>query len=162
MRLTSWPKKGVNWSSFDKLSLIQARVKGMEDRAIRLVDVVQVMLVHLIHPYQQRSCDLWEYDPAEHQTLRELFSSSHKDIWKMLFKSGKPWPDSAMDRGYQLSHPASPVIRYYVSAIRMFYWYVPWEMFFNVLFHDYLRDGRRRRGGVIVRPRCRKNRLDHF
>ena len=59
LRLTSWPKKGVNWSSSDKLSVIQARVKGMEDKAIRLVDVVQVMLVRLILPCQHRGCDLW-------------------------------------------------------------------------------------------------------
>ena len=88
----------------------------MEDRAIKLVDVVQVMLVRLILPCQHRSCNLWEYDPTEHQTLQELFVSLHKDIWKVLFKSGKPWPDSAADRGYQLSHPASPVSHHYVLA----------------------------------------------
>ena len=70
----------MNWSSSNELSIIQARVKGMEDRAIRLVDVVQVMLVRLILPCQHRSCDLWEYDRTEHQTLQELFGSSHKDI----------------------------------------------------------------------------------
>ena len=162
LQLTSWPEKGLNWSSSDELSVIQTRVKGMEDKAIKLVDVVQVMLVRLVLRCQHRACNLWEYDPAEHQTLRELYGSSHKDIWKVLFKSGKPWPDSVADRGYQLSHPASPVSHHYVLAIRMFHWYVPREMFFNVLFHDYLRDGRRRRGGFIVRPRCRKNRPDHF
>ena len=120
------------------------------------------MLVRLILPCQHRGCDLWEYDPAEHQTLRELFGSLHKDIWKVLFKSGKPWPDSTADRGYQLSHPASPISCHYVLAIHMFHWYVPREMFFNVLFHDCLGDGRRRRSGFIVRSRCWKNRPDHF
>ena len=117
----SWPKKGVNWSSSDELSVIQARVKGMEDKAIRLVDVVQVMLVRLILPCQHRGCDLWEYDPAEHRTLRELFGTSHKDIWKVFFKSGKLWRDSAADRGHQLSHPASPVSCHHILAIRMFH-----------------------------------------
>ena len=78
--LTSWPKKGLNWSSSDKLSVIQTRVKGMEDEAIKLVDVVLVMLVRLVLPCQHRACNLWEYDPAEHQTLRELYGSLHKDI----------------------------------------------------------------------------------
>ena len=69
MRLTSWPKKDLNWSSSDELSVIQTHVKGMEDKAIKLVDVVQVMLARLVLPCQHRACNLWEYDPAEHQTL---------------------------------------------------------------------------------------------
>lgn len=120
------------------------------------------MLIRLILPCQHRSCNLWEYDPAEHQTLWELFGSLHTDIWKALFKSGKPWPDSAADRGYQLSHPASPVSRHYVLAIHMFHWYAPREVLFNVLFHDHLRDGQRRQSGFIVWPRCRRNRRDLF
>ena len=67
--LTSWPKKGLNWSSSDELSVIQARVKVMEDKAIKLVDVVQVMLVRLVLPCQHQACNLWEYDPDKHQTL---------------------------------------------------------------------------------------------
>ena len=81
----------------------------MEDKNIKLVNVVQVMLVRRILPCQHRACNLWEFDPAKHQTLRELFGSSHKDIWKVLFKSGKSWSDSAEDRGYHLSRPASSV-----------------------------------------------------
>ena len=81
----------------------------MVDKDVKLVNVVRVMLVHLVLPCQRRACNLWEYDPAEHQTLRELYGSSHKDIWKVLFKSGKPWPDSAEDHGYQLPRSASPV-----------------------------------------------------
>ena len=61
----------------------------MVDKDVKLVNVVQVMLVRLVLPCQRRACNLWEYDPAKHQTLRELYSSSHKDIWKVLFKSGK-------------------------------------------------------------------------
>ena len=81
----------------------------MGDKNIELVDVVQVMLVRRILPCQHRTCNLWEFDLAKHQTFRELFGSSHKDIWKVLFKSSKSWPDSTEDRGYQLSRPASSV-----------------------------------------------------
>ena len=81
----------------------------MVNKDVKLVDIVQVMLVRLVLPCQRRACNLWEYDPAEHQTLRELYGSSNKDIWKVLFKSGKPWPGSAEDRGYQLSRSTSPV-----------------------------------------------------
>ena len=64
----------------DELSVLQTRVKGMVDNDIKLVDVVLVMLVRLVLPCQHRACDLWEYDLAEHQTLRELYGSSHEDI----------------------------------------------------------------------------------
>ena len=128
MWLTSWPKKGLNWSSSDELSVIQTCVKGMEDKAIKLVDVVQVMLVRLVLPCQHRACNLWEYDPTEHHILRELYGFSHMYIWKVLFKSGKPWPDSAADRGYQLSRPTSPVSHHYVLSIHMFHWHIPRKM----------------------------------
>ena len=105
----SWPKKGLNWSSSNKLSLLQTRVQSVVDKDVKLVDIVQVMLVHLVLPYQRRACNLWEYNPTEHQTLRELYDSSHKDIWKVLFKSGKSWPGPAEDRGYQSSHYPSSV-----------------------------------------------------
>ena len=34
LRLTSWVKKGLDWSSFDELSVLQTRVKDMEDKKI--------------------------------------------------------------------------------------------------------------------------------
>ena len=80
MRLTSWPKKGLNWSSSDELSVLQTRVKDMEDKNIELVNVVQVMLVRWILPCQHRACNLWEFDPTKHQTLLEFFGSSHNDM----------------------------------------------------------------------------------
>lgn len=82
------------------------------------------MLVCLVLPFQHRACNLWEYDLAEHQTLCGLYGSSHKDIWKVLFKSGKPWPDSDEDRGYQLSCPTSLISHHYVLSIHMFHWHI--------------------------------------
>ena len=71
--------------------------------------MIQVMLICRILSCQCRTCHLCEYKAAKHQTLQELFGSLHKDIWKVIFKSSKSWPDSAEDRGYQLSRPASSV-----------------------------------------------------
>ena len=99
----------------------------MEDKNIKLVNVVQVMLVRRILPCLNRACNLWEYDPAEHQTLRALYGSSHEDIWKVLFKSGKSWSDSAEDRGYQLSRLASSV-SHCMLAIHTFHSHNPREM----------------------------------
>ena len=52
----------------------------MEDKNIKLVDVVQVMLVHRIIRCQRRTCNLWEFDPAKHQTLLEFFGTMREDI----------------------------------------------------------------------------------
>ena len=58
----------------------------MISKKIKLVNVVQVMLFRRILPCQRRAFHLWEFDPAEHQTLRRLFDTTHKDVWKVLFK----------------------------------------------------------------------------
>ena len=156
----SWPKKGLDWSSPDELSVLQTRVKDMEDKNIKLVNVVQVMLVRWILPCQHRACNLWEFDPTKHQTLLEFFGSSHKDIWKVLLKSSKSWPDSPEDRGYQLSRPASSV-SHCMLASHTLYLHNPREML-NVFFHNSPRAGRRRQGGSTVRPHCLKNQPAHF
>ena len=111
----------------------------MVDKDIKLVDIVQVMLVRLVLPCQHRACTLWEFDPTEHQTLRELYDSSHKDIWKVLFKSGKSWPGTAEDRGYQLSHSASPISYSHALSIHVSVG-SPEGDFFIMLYHD-PRDG---------------------
>ncbi len=45
-----------------------------------------------ILPCQSQTCNLWEFDPAKHQTLRELFDTTHKDVWKVLFKGAEVPP----------------------------------------------------------------------
>ena len=72
LRLMSLPEKGLDWPSSDGLTTLQARIKSMEDKNIKLVDVVQVMLVRCILSCQRRTCHLWEFDPAKHQTLLEF------------------------------------------------------------------------------------------
>ena len=69
MQLTSWLEKGLDWSSSDKLTALQTRIRSMVDKNIELFNVIQVMLVHRILPCQSRTCHLWDYDPAKHQTL---------------------------------------------------------------------------------------------
>ena len=40
LRLMSCPEKGLDWSSSDELTTLQARIKIMEDKNIKLIDVV--------------------------------------------------------------------------------------------------------------------------
>ena len=52
----------------------------MTSKKLKLVNIVQVMLFRRILPCQQQDFNLWEFDPARHQTLRELFDTTHKDV----------------------------------------------------------------------------------
>ena len=69
MRLTSWEKKGLSWGESTELTGLQTCIKSMKDKNIKLVNVIQVMLVRRILPCQRRAFNLWEFVPAEHQTL---------------------------------------------------------------------------------------------
>ena len=65
-------------------------------KKIKLVNVVRVMLFRRILPCQRRAFNLWEFDPAQHQTLSELFDTTHKDVWRVLFK-GAEVPSSLIE-----------------------------------------------------------------
>ena len=81
----------------------------MISKKLKLVNIVQVMLFRRILPCQQRAFNLWEFDPAQHQTLRELFDTTHKDVWKVLFKGTEVPPPLIEDRGLSATHPVNPV-----------------------------------------------------
>ena len=52
----------------------------MISKRIKVVNVVQVMLFRRILPCQRRTCNLWEFNPAKHQMLLELFGMTHEDV----------------------------------------------------------------------------------
>ena len=81
----------------------------MTSKKLKLVNIVQVMLFRRILPCQQRAFNLWEFDPAQHQTLCELFDTMHKDIWKVVFKGAEVPPSLTEDRGLSAKCPANPV-----------------------------------------------------
>ena len=60
---------------------------------------------------------MWEFDPAEHQTLRELFDMMHEDVWKVLFKATEVPPPIAEDRGLSAKRPANPVSFYILQDV---------------------------------------------
>ena len=78
-------------------------------RKIKLVNVVQVMLFRRILPCQRRAFNLWEFDATQHQTLQELFDTTHKDAWKVLFKASKVPPPTTEDRGLSAKCHANSV-----------------------------------------------------
>ena len=107
MWLTSWEKKGLAWGEPVELTGLETCIKSMRDKDIKLVNMVQVMLVHRILPCQRRAFNMWEFDPAEHQMLHELFDMTHKDVWKVLLKTSEVPPPFPRTTG--LAQSASPI-----------------------------------------------------
>ena len=95
MQLTSWEKKGLAWGEPAELTGLQNCIKNMIDKNIKLVNIVQVMLVRRILLCQRRAFNLWELVPAEHQTLQELYGTTLKDAWKVLFKGSETPPPTS-------------------------------------------------------------------
>ena len=81
----------------------------MRDKKIKLVNVDQVMLIRLILSCRRRAFNLWEFDPAEHQTLQRLYNMKHKNAWKALFKASEVPPLLSEDRGFQATRSPSQV-----------------------------------------------------
>ena len=75
-----------------ELDRLQKCIRNMASKKLKLVNIVQVMPFRRILPCQQRDFNLWEFDPARHQTLSKLFDTTHKDVWRVLFKGAEVPP----------------------------------------------------------------------
>ena len=84
------------------------------NKQLKLVNVVQVMLVRRILPCQQRDFNLWEFDPAQHQTLNRLFDTTYEDVWKVLSKGTDAPASASVDRGFSTLHHAGEVSYFYL------------------------------------------------
>ena len=120
-RLTSWKEKGLSWGSSGELTRLQTCIQSMVNKKLKLVNIVQVMLNRRILPCQQRAFNLWEFDPAQHQTLNRLFDTTHEDAWRVLFKSAEVPPPITDDRGFSAKRQASAVSCFTFHRILVFY-----------------------------------------
>ena len=153
MRLTSWEQKGLLWGESAELTGLINCLKGMKDKNIKLVNVVQVMLIRRILSCQRRAFNLWEFVPAEHRTLQRLYGMKHKNAWKALFKATEVPPLITEDRGIHAArHPiqvSSQVATGFGSS--------PCTHGESLSVCVYLfRSMWRQRSGLIVRLRCQK------
>ena len=103
MRLISWKEKGLSWGSSVELDGLQKCIMNTASKMLKLVNIVQVMLVRRILPCQRHVFNLWEFVPAEHQTLQELYGMTHKDAWKVLFKASEIPPPTSEDHGFHVT-----------------------------------------------------------
>ena len=104
--LTSWKEKGLPWGKKGELTGLQTCIQTLADKKLKLVNVVQVMLIRLILPCQQRAFNLWEFDPARHQTLSRPFDMTYEDAWKVLFKGAEAPASATEDRGFSTQRHA--------------------------------------------------------
>ena len=88
-------------------------------KKINLVNMVQVMLFRRILPCQRQAFNLWEFDPAKHQTMRELYDTTHKDVWRVLFKGAEVPPSLTEDHGLSTKRRANPVSFYISQGIHL-------------------------------------------
>ena len=97
------------WGSPEEVTGLQTCVRDLVNKKVKLVNVVQVMLFRQILPCQRRAFTLWEFDPAQHQTLSELFDMMHEDVWRVLFKGAEVPPSLAEDHGLSAKRLARSV-----------------------------------------------------
>ena len=107
--LTSWRETGLSWGKKGELTGLQTCVKTLVDKKRKPVNVVLVMLIRLILPCQQRAFNLWEFDPARHQTLSRLFDTTYEDAWSVLFKGAEAPASATEDRGFSAQRHALAV-----------------------------------------------------
>ena len=105
----SWKETGLSWGDEKEVTGLQTCIQSLVNKPIRLVNVIQVMLVRRILPCQQRDFNLWEFDPAQHQTLSRLFDTMYEDAWKVLFKGAEAPASATKDRGFSAQRHALAV-----------------------------------------------------
>ena len=108
-RLTSWKESGRSWGDSEELAGLQACIQKLVDKKLKLVNVVQVMLIRRILPCQRLGFNMWEFDPAQHQTLSGLFDTTYEDVWKVMFKGAEAPASATEDRGFSSQRQASEV-----------------------------------------------------
>ena len=85
IQLASWINKGLDWGSVDEVRTLQSRIRSLIEKDINIVNVIQVMLVHLTLPCQRRPLRLWEFNPEGPRTLQHFFGTTHKGMWRLFF-----------------------------------------------------------------------------
>ena len=114
MRLMSWKETGLSWGDEKEVTGLQTCIQSLVNKLIRLVNVIQVMLIRRILPCQQRDFNLWEFDPAQHQTLNRLFNTTYEDAWKVLFKGAEAPASAIKDRRFSAQRQANALSCFYL------------------------------------------------
>ena len=95
--------------------------RNMASKKLKLVNIVQVMLIRRNLPCQRRGFNMWEFDPAQHQTLNRLFDTMYEDVWRVLFMSAEAPASATEDRGFSSQHPADEVSNFVLYGTLVFH-----------------------------------------
>ena len=80
---------------------------------------------------------MWEFDLAQHQMLRELFDTTHEDVWRVLFKGDEVPPSHTEDRGLGAKSRTHSVGFYISQGIYL----PPFSYVLDLSFHAVNRTG---------------------
>lgn len=117
LRLASWINKGLDWGSTDEVQTLQSHIQSILENDTGLIIVIQVMLVRRILPCQRRPLRMLQFNPEGPRTLQRFFSTTHRGMWKLFFKTRKQWPDTSEDIGLDCNHPDTSVSTQLLNVI---------------------------------------------
>ena len=91
------------------------------DKKLKLVNMVQVMLIRRILLCQRRGFNMWEFDPAQHQTLSGIFDTTYEEAWSVLFKGAEAPASATEDRGFSSQRLADEVSDFVLYGTLVFH-----------------------------------------
>ena len=105
----SWVNKGRDWGPPKDVPLLQDRIRGLQEREINLVAVVQVMLIRCLLPCKCRPLRLWEFNPEGPRSLQHFMGLTPVEMYKLFFGSQEMRPDLTEDAGLSCNRPDTQV-----------------------------------------------------
>ena len=108
-QLTSWVNKGRDWGPPKDVPLLQDRIRGLQEREINLVAVVQVMLIRRLLPCKRRPLRLWEFNPEGPRALQHFMGLTPMEMYKLFFGSQETHPELTEDAGLSCNRPDTQV-----------------------------------------------------
>ena len=105
----SWVNKGRDWGPPKDVPLLQDRIRGLQEREINLVAVVQVMLIRRLLPCKRRPLRLWEFNPEGPRALQHFMGLTPMEMYKLFFGSQEMRPDLTEDAGLSCNRPDTQV-----------------------------------------------------
>ena len=108
-QLTSWINKGPDWGPVNDVPTLQSRIRGLLERDVSLVKVMQVMLVRRVLPCKRRPLRMWEFNPEGPRTIQHFFGMMHEEMYGLFFGSQIKCPDTTEDAGLSCNRPDTQV-----------------------------------------------------
>ena len=90
-------------------TLLQGRIRDLQEREINLVVVTQVMLIRRLLPCKRRPLRLWEFNPEGPRALQHFMGTTPVEMYKLFFGSQEMCPDITEDACLSCNRPDTQV-----------------------------------------------------